>query len=48
MVVVGRWEVAVSEGLDLNKELAVMVDQLGAVTNGIQKHHQVLFGKEGG
>ena len=39
---------AVSEGLDLNKEPAVMVDQMGAVTNGIQKHHQILFVKEGG
>ena len=40
---------AVSEGLDLNKEPAVRVDQLGVVTSGIQKHHQILFVKsEGG
>ena len=32
--------------LNLNEEQAVMVDQLGAVTDGIQKHHRRLFVEE--
>jgi hypothetical protein len=34
--------------LDLNEKPVVMMDQLGAMTNEIQKRHQILFVEEGG